>query len=115
MHLEFGLLQPNYQLQSPTLKRESTFHHLGLHAHLTIHLKSSLSTCLPRAANTLKLSELDVLFIVTPLQSMCCISVTKLLHLYNLQLAHPITTEKGFKISMLVGAYHYWELRVAKG
>ena len=47
-------------------------------------------------------SVLVVLFIATPLQNTCHISVTNLPHLHNLQLAHPITAEREFKISLLI-------------
>ena len=52
-----------------------------------------------RSGETLRLSVLIVLFIATPLQNTCCINVTSLPHLHNLQLAHPLTADREFKIS----------------
>ena len=31
-------------------------------------------------------------------------------HLQNLQLAHPLAAKQEFKISLLVGADHYWDI-----
>ena len=63
-----------------------------------------------RSGETLRLSVLIVPFIATPLQNTCRISVTSLPHLHNLQLAHPLTADREFKISLLVGADHYWDI-----
>jgi len=38
------------------------------------------------------------------------VTVTNLPHLHNLQLAHPITADREFKISFLIGADQYWDI-----
>ena len=43
---------------------------------------------------------LIVPFIAAPMQNT----------LYNLQLAHPLTDEREFNISLLIGADHYWDI-----
>jgi len=47
--------------------------------------------------------------IATPLQNICRVSVANLTYLHDLQLAHPITSEREFNISLLIGADHYWD------
>ena len=55
--------------------------------------------------------------IAMPLQN-TRINVDHLTHLRDLQLAHPLTTETEFEISLLIGADHYWDIvgdRVVRG
>lgn len=59
---------------------------------------------------TVPISVLIVPTIATPLRNTVQTSVTQLPHLYGLQLAHPITREDSFKISLLIGTDHYWDL-----
>ena len=56
------------------------------------------------------LSVLFVPRIATPLQNTTSISITHLPHLQNLQLAHPLSAEQEFEISLSVGADHYWDI-----
>ena len=65
---------------------------------------------LTRCGETVQLSVLIVPFIAMPLQDTFSVSVTSLPHLCGLQLAHPLTAEGKFEISLLVGADHYWDI-----
>ena len=58
----------------------------------------------------IQLSVLVVPHIATPLQNTVSINVTHMPHLQNLQLAHLLAPEQEFKISLLVGADHYWDI-----
>ena len=63
--------------------------------------------------HAIPLSVLIVPRIATPLQNITSISVTHSPHLQNLQnlqLAHPLSAEQEFEISLLVGADHYWDI-----
>ena len=60
--------------------------------------------------HAIPLSMLIVPHIATPLQNTTSISVTHLPHLQNLQLAHPLSAEHQFEISLLVGADHYRDI-----
>ena len=56
------------------------------------------------------MSVLVVPQIATPLQNTTSINVTRLPHLRDLQLAHPLTAEREFEILPLVGVDHYWNI-----
>ena len=73
-------------------------------------LDTAIINLITRSGKTLRLSVLIVPFFATPLQNMCCINVISLPHLHNLKLAHPLTADREFKISLLVGADHYWDI-----
>ena len=54
------------------------------------------------------LSVLIVPSIAVPIQNSVCTSVNSMPHLRELKLAHPVTTNKNFKISLLIGTDYYW-------
>lgn len=65
---------------------------------------------LTKSGDTVPLSVFVVPQIATLLQNTTSINVTCLPHLRDLQLAHPLTAEREFEISLLVGADHYWDI-----
>ena len=65
---------------------------------------------LTRHGEAVQLSVLIVLFIAAPLQNTFSISIASLPHLCGLQLAHPLTAEREFEISLLIGADYYWDI-----
>jgi len=71
---------------------------------------TTIINLLTKSGKRLQLSVLVIPFIATPLQNTYHISVINLLHLHNLHLAHPITTKREFKISLLIGADHCWDI-----
>ena len=73
-------------------------------------LDVAIINLLTRCGETVQLSVLIVPFIAMPLQDTFSVSVTSLPHLCGLQLAHPLTAEGKFEISLLVGADHYWDI-----
>lgn len=73
-------------------------------------LDVAIINLLTRSGETVQLSVLIVPFIAAPIQNTCRINLTNLPHLRNLQLAHPLTDEREFNISLLVGADHYWDI-----
>ena len=95
-------VSPTY---NPTNVRTSVFLPLGQTATWIDRQMSPWSTYWLM----IPLSVLVVPCIATPLQNTVSISVTHLPHLQNLQLAHPLAPEREFKISLLVGADHYWD------
>lgn len=48
--------------------------------------------------------------IATPLQNHLCRQTHDMPHLRGLKLAHPITSDENFAISLLIGADHYWDI-----
>ena len=48
--------------------------------------------------------------IATPLQNHLCREIQDMPHLRGLRLAHPITSDEHFAISLLIGADHYWDI-----
>ena len=54
------------------------------------------------------ISVLIVLSIAAPIQNLVSTSVYTMPHLRDLKLAHPITSDKNFTISLLIGTDHYW-------
>ena len=48
--------------------------------------------------------------IATPLQNNLCRQIQDMPHLWGLRLAHPITSDEHFAISLLIGAEHYWDI-----
>ena len=58
----------------------------------------------------LPLSVLIVPTIAAPLQNAVQSQLTQLPYLQGLTLAHPVTSEKEFELSLLIGADHYWDI-----
>ena len=54
------------------------------------------------------ISVLIVPFIATPLKNSLHASIESFPYLCGLKLAHPITNEENFQISVLIGADYYW-------
>ena len=48
--------------------------------------------------------------IATPLQNHLCRQIQDMPHLRGLKLAHPVTSDENFAISLLIGADHYWDI-----
>ena len=46
----------------------------------------------------------------TPFQNRFRQEVRTIPHLNGLQLAHPVTSDENFEISLLIGADHYWDI-----
>ena len=73
-------------------------------------LNTVIVNLLTKSGESLQLSVLVVPSIATPLQNTCRVSVANFTYLHDLQLAHPITSEREFNISLLVGADNYWDI-----
>jgi len=56
------------------------------------------------------LSVLIVPSIAIPLTNTVSREVVQLPHLRELPLAHPVTVDESFKISLLIGVDHYWDI-----
>ena len=69
----------------------------------SINLKTKSGKLIP-------LSVLVVPDIAVPLKNVTNEKVTQLPHLKGLSLAHPVTTDKSFRISLLIGVDHYWDI-----
>jgi len=54
------------------------------------------------------ISVLIIPSIAAPIQSSVSTSVRNMQYLQGLKLAHPVTTEHNFEISILIGTDHYW-------
>ena len=60
------------------------------------------------SGESIPITILIVPFIAAPLQSSVRASVSTFQHLQGLKLAHPITNEDNFQVSMLIGTDFYW-------
>ncbi|XP_065895991.1 uncharacterized protein [Dysidea avara] len=58
--------------------------------------------------SVIPISVLVVPQLAAPLQNSVRMEVSKMPHLKNLQLAHPVTEDDSFEITILVGADYYW-------
>ncbi|XP_065895654.1 uncharacterized protein [Dysidea avara] len=68
-----------------------------------IYLETKIGIKLP-------LSVLIVPTIPSPLQNAVQSQLTQLPYLQGLTLAHPVTSENEFELSLLIGANHYWDV-----
>lgn len=60
------------------------------------------------SGSKIPISVLIVPFIAVPLQNALHATIDSYPHLHGLKLAHPITNEDDFQISVLIGADYYW-------
>ena len=74
-------------------------------------LSKSAQNCLfLRLRSSTTISVLIVPTIATPLKGTAKSEITQLPYLRGLPLAHPVTTDNDFKISLLIGADYYWDI-----
>ena len=60
------------------------------------------------AVDKVSISVLTVPFTAAPIKNSVQTSIENFPHLHGLKLAHPITNEHNFHISILIGADYYW-------
>ena len=70
---------------------------------VTIHIETESSGNIP-------IQALIVPEIATPLQNSVRTATQNYLYLQGLKLAHPVTDNENFEISLLIGADHYWDI-----
>ena len=63
-----------------------------------------------KSGEQLPLSVLIVPTIAAPIHSIAASDIPQLPYLKDLPLAHPVTTDRQFQISLLIGADHYWSI-----
>ena len=74
------------------------------------NLSVALINIVAKTGELIPLSVLVVPRIAAPLQTVSHAKLTSLPYLHSLTLAHPITGDKHFEISLLIGVDHYWKL-----
>ncbi|CAB3996988.1 Hypothetical predicted protein [Paramuricea clavata] len=74
------------------------------------HLPLATVYIITRTGQQIPLQVLVVEEIATPLQIPPRQHINDMPHLKNLTLAHPITAQEDFRISLLIGANHYWDI-----
>ena len=94
----------------PYKREDINISSFGANCHLNRQMDVVMIHLLGNDGQTTPLSVLVIPRIATPIQHTASISMTHLPHLQNLQLAHPLTAEREFEISLLVGADHYWDI-----
>ena len=102
----------------PFRKEDLTVSSFGAQCQVNREVNVAVISLLTMSGQAIPLTVLVVPRIATPIQNTVTSSVTRLPHLRNLPLAHPLTTDKEFDISILVGADHYWDIvgdRVIRG
>ena len=94
----------------PLCKKDITVSTFGAQCQLNREVSVAKISLLTLSGQPIPITVLVVPRIATPLQNTVTLSVTCLPHLQSLTLAHPLTTDKEFNISLLVGADHYWDI-----
>ena len=82
----------------------------GGQASAVRHLPLVTLNVVSTSGEKIPLHVLVVEKIATPLQTHVRQGVEDLPHLRGLTLAHPITSDESFDVSLLIGADHYWDL-----
>ena len=96
-------LQPEHQ-EDICLSAFGSTHPLNKRMKVArIHIKTTSGALLP-------ISTLVVPKIAPPLRNTVKLNINQLPHLRDLPLAHPITQDDSFKISLLIGTDYYWDL-----
>ena len=94
----------------PCRKEDITVSSFGAQCQLKHQVNVATINLLSLSGQAIPLTVLVVPRIATPIQNTVTLNVTRLPHLQNLTLAHPLTADKEFDISLLVGADHYWDI-----
>ena len=94
----------------PYRREDINLSSFGAKCQFSRQVDVAMVNLLTKSEDVVPLSVLVVPNIATPLQNTASISVTHLSHLRDLQLAHTLTAEREFEISLLVGADHYWDI-----
>ena len=102
----------------PCRKEDIRISSFGAQCQLNRQVNVAVVNVVTVTGESIPLTVLVVPRIATPIQHTISFTVTQLPHLQNLPLAHPLTTNKEFNISLLVGADHYWDIvgnRIIRG
>ena len=82
----------------------------GAKRPLSKRMEVALINIKTQTGGLIPISVLIVPTIATPLKSTTKSGITQLPYLKGLPLAHPVTTDGDFKISLLIGADYYWDI-----
>ena len=91
-------------------KEDITVSSFGAQCQLNHQVNVAVVNLITMTGQSIPLTMLVVPRIATPLQNIVTFNVAHLPHLHNLSLAHPLSADKEFNVSLLVGADHYWEI-----
>ena len=92
-------------------KEDICLHSFGSQTPIIIQLHTREIYLLTRIRNKLPVSILITLTIATPLENVMQTHIAYLLYLQGISLAHWVTRSATiFKISLLIGADHYWNI-----
>ena len=94
----------------PHRKEDITITSFGAQRQFNKQVNVAVVNLVTLTGQTIPLTVLVVPHIATPLQNKVTFDVADLPHLQKLPLAHPLSTDKQFDISLLVGADHYWDI-----
>ena len=94
----------------PHHKEDITIASFGAQRQFSKQVNVAVVNLVTLTGQTIPLTVLVVPHIATPLQNTVTFDVADLPHLQKLPLAHPLSTDKQFDISLLVGADHYWDI-----
>ena len=83
---------------------------LGAHSSSNRQLRIANINIVTAAGEQIPLRVLVIEQIATPLQNQFRQQIQTIPHLRGLKLAHPVTSDENFAISLLIGADHYWDL-----
>ena len=94
----------------PTRKEDICITSFGAKTPLSQKSEVALVNLKTKSGRLVPLSVLIVPDIAVPLRNITNERVSQLPYLKGLPLAHPVTTHENFKISLLIGADHYWDI-----
>ena len=94
----------------PHRKEDIVISSFAAHRKLNQEVNVAVISLDTLTGQTIPMTVLVVPHIATPLQNTVTLNVAHLPHLQNLPLAHPLSADKEFDISLLVGADHYWDV-----
>ena len=94
----------------PTRKEDICISSFGAKPLLNQKMEVASINLKTKSGKLIPLSVLVVPDIAVPLKNVTNEKVTQLPHLKGLPLAHPVTTDESFRISLLIGVDHYWDI-----
>ena len=97
-------------LLQPTGKEDICISSFGAKTPLSQKTDVASINLKTKSGKLIPLSVLIVPDIAVPLKNITNERVTQLPYLKGLPLAHPVTTDENFRISLLIGVDHYWDI-----
>jgi len=93
---------------SPTMQTDMAIASFGSSSMIRQKLRVATIEVETLSGEPISMSVLIVPSIVAPIQNSISTSVYNMPHIRHLKLAHPVSSERNFAISLLIGTDYYW-------